>query len=123
MGIHEGLPMTRPTRLEPLADLPDPRINRTKKHRLDDIHMIPLIGVRGGAATFDCIREFARYREAWFRTFLALPNRIPNHNTIYRVLCSVYPQVLAQSFGQWLCSFVRRRMALPTTIHSHPAER
>ncbi len=75
--IHGGFPITRRTLLELLADLPDPRINRTRKHRLDDILMIALIGIIGGATTFESIREFALCREAWLRTLLALPNGNP----------------------------------------------
>lgn len=93
------------TLLEQLANLPDPRINRTKKHRLDDILMIALIGIIGGATTFESIREFARCREAWLRTFLALPNGIPSHDTIYRVLCALDPKVFAASFGRWIAEW------------------
>jgi predicted transposase YbfD/YdcC len=97
--------MARRTLLEQLADLPDPRIDRTKKHRLDDILMIALIGLIGGATSFETIHEFARCREAWLRTFLTLPNGIPSHDTIYRVFCVLDANVFAASFGRWVAAW------------------
>jgi len=76
--------MARQSLLNHLATFPDPRIDRTKKHRLDDILLITLIGLIGGATTFDTIHEFARCRKSWLQTFLKLPNGIPSHDTIYR---------------------------------------
>lgn len=88
--------------LEHLASLPDPRVDRTRKHRLDDILMIALTGLIGGATSFDTIHEFAKCREAWFKTFLQLPNGIPSHDTIYRVFCALDAKVFAECFGRWM---------------------
>ncbi len=97
--------MARQSLLEHLASIPDPRIERTKKHRLDDILMIALIGIIGGATSFETIHAFAQCREAWLRTFLQLPNGIPSHDTIYRVFCALDSKVFAQSFGQWVAEW------------------
>lgn len=97
--------MARQSLLDHLATLDDPRIDRTKKHRLDDILMIALIGLIGGASTFETIHAFAKCREAWLRTFLKLPNGIPSHDTIYRVFCALDARVFAECFGRWIAEW------------------
>ena len=61
------------------AELPDPRVNRTKKHRLDDILAITLCAVICGADSFEEIERFGDARQDWLKTFLRLPHGIPSH--------------------------------------------
>jgi len=84
------------------AGLPDPRVNRTKKHRLDDILGITLCAVICGADSFEEIERFGDARHDWLRTFLALPNGIPSHDTFNRVLAALDPGAFAGCFGRWM---------------------
>lgn len=93
--------MARPL-VEHFADLKDPRVNRTKKHRLDDILVIALSALVCGATTFEDIEEFAESREDWFQAFLPLPHGIPSHDTVYRVFCALDATVFARCFGGWM---------------------
>ena len=94
--------MARRSLIEHFADLTDPRIDRTKKHRLDDILVIALCGILCGATSFEGIHTFAKCRKDWLKTFLALPNGIPSHDTIYRVFCMLDAKVFAACFGRWM---------------------
>ena len=47
------------------ADLPDPRVDRTRWHRLDDILVIALCAVVCGADSFEEIERFGEAREDW----------------------------------------------------------
>lgn len=105
MGILGGFLLARQSLLAYLSTISDPRINRTKKHRLDDILMITLIGVIGGATSPQTIHAYAKCREAWLLTFLQLPNGIPSHDTIYRVLCALNPKTFVTCFGQWVAEW------------------
>jgi hypothetical protein len=71
------------------AELPDPRVNRTRKHRLDDILAVTLCAVICGADSFEEIERFGQAREEWLRRFLALPHGIPSHDTFNRVLAAL----------------------------------
>lgn len=84
------------------ADLPDPRIDRTKKHRLDDILVIALCAVVCGADSFEEIERFGQAREGWLRRFLALPHGIPSHDTFNRVLAALDRGKFAACFGEWM---------------------
>lgn len=61
--------------------LPDPRIERQKKHKLEDILTITLCAVICGADVWNDIKDFGEAKERWFRTFLELPHGIPSHDT------------------------------------------
>ncbi len=54
--------------------IPDPRVERTKKHKLLDIIAIAICGVISGADNWVEIEEFGQIREGWLRKFLELPN-------------------------------------------------
>jgi len=93
--------MARPL-VEHFADLKDPRVNRTKKHRLDDIPVIALSALLSGATTFEDIEEFAESRQDWFHTVLPLPHGIPSHDTVYRVFRALDARVFARGFAGWM---------------------
>ena len=60
------------------ADLPDPRVARTRQHRLLDILTMALCAVRCGAEDFVGMVTFAEAKADWLRTFLLLPGGIPS---------------------------------------------
>jgi predicted transposase YbfD/YdcC len=84
------------------AELPDPRVNRTRKHRLDDILGITLCAVICGADSFEEIERFGEARQEWLKGFLALPNGIPSHDTFNRVLAALDRDKFAECFGRWM---------------------
>ena len=73
------------------AVVPDPRVERTKKHKLQDILVIAVCAVICGAEHWTHIEAFGKIHEAWFRTFLDLPNGIPSHDTLGRVFAALDP--------------------------------
>ena len=93
----------RPCNLqEHFATVPDPRIERTKRHLLVDILFITLAGVLAGAEDCVSIAQFARLKQDWFSKWLALPNGIPSHDTFNRVLARLDPDALNRCFLSWI---------------------
>lgn len=86
------------------ANLEDPRIDRTKRHKLVDILVIAICAVICGADNWEEVELFGQSKEAWFRTFLELPNGIPSHDTFWRVFAKLDPQQFQQSFVSWITS-------------------
>ena len=74
------------------ADLEDPRVDRTKLHKLIDILVIAICAVIAGADNWEDIEEFGKVREAWFKTILELSNGIPSHDTFNRVFARLDPE-------------------------------
>ena len=98
------------------ADLPDPRVNRTKKHRLDDILGITLCAVICGADSFEEIERFGDARERWLRRYFALPNGIPSHDTFNRVLAALDRKKFAECFGKWMAELCAATGLRPIAI-------
>src|SRR5713226_9398476 len=84
------------------AQVEDPRIERTKQHRLRDIIIIAICGVICGADGWVGIEEFGKAKEAWLTDLLKLPNGIPSHDTFGRVFALIDPKQFEASFLQWV---------------------
>ncbi len=84
------------------AQVEDPRMERTKLHRLRDIIILAICGVICGAEGWVEIEEFAKAKEAFFTELLDLPNGIPSHDTFGRVFARIDPKQFEASFVQWV---------------------
>jgi hypothetical protein len=80
----------------------DPRVERTKRHRLRDIIILAICGVLCGADGWVEIEEFGKAKEAFFAELLDLPNGIPSHDTFGRVFALIDPKQFEVSFMQWV---------------------
>lgn len=92
------------------ASLPDPRMDRTRKHNLLDIMTISMFAVLCGADSFTEIEAYGQSKEQWLRGFLVLPNGIPSHDTFGRVFSLLDPQ----RFGACLLDWVQQSIGLVT---------
>lgn len=84
------------------AELPDPRVNRRKRHLLPDILTIALCAVLCGADDFVEIELFGRLKKDWFKERLTLPNGIPSHDTFTRVFAQLDPAAFREGFLSWV---------------------
>lgn len=84
------------------AALKDPRVERRKRHKLFDIITIALCACICGADSWVEVALFGRSKEQWFRSFLALPNGIPSHDTFGRVFALLDPVQFQGSFATWI---------------------
>lgn len=83
-------------------DVQDPRMDRTKDHKLEDILMIALVAILGGAEAWTQVELFGKSKRAWFERFLELPHGIPSHDTFGRVFARIDPDQLGQCFTRWV---------------------
>lgn len=90
--------------VEFFADLPDPRLNRRKRHELTDIFVVTLCAVLTGAEGWTEVEQFGKVRIDWLRTFLKLENGIPSHDTFGRVFRLIDPEEFGRRFLDWIQS-------------------
>lgn len=83
-------------------DIPDPRMVGKISHKLHDILVITVCAVLCGLEHWTQIADYGKAHEAWFRTFLDLPNGIPSHDTFGKVLAALDPIAFEQRIQQWL---------------------
>jgi predicted transposase YbfD/YdcC len=88
--------------LEHFAVLPDPRLERRRRHKLSDILVIAVCAVLCGAESFPAIEDFGHEREEWLKHFLELPEGIPSHDTFNRVLRLLEPVQFQACFLSWM---------------------
>jgi predicted transposase YbfD/YdcC len=91
-----------PTIENHFGDLTDPRIDRTKLHKLLDILVIAICAVIAGADNWEDVAAFGQAKIEWFKTFLELPNGIPSHDTFNRVFARLDPQQFQDGFLRWI---------------------
>lgn len=84
-----------------LSGIKDPRIERCKKHLLEDIIILTVIAVLCGAEGWETIEEFGKSRKDFLKTILRLPNGIPSHDTLERLFKRLDSNAFEKCFIEW----------------------
>jgi len=84
-----------------LQGIEDPRVDRTREHKLIDILVIGICCVICGGEGFSDMETFGKAQYEWLRRFLELPNGIPSHDTFNRVFSAIKPEAFLECFAQW----------------------
>ena len=93
--------------LKYLAELTDPRVERTREHLLEEILLITIAAVLSGADSWNEIEDYGHAKQAWLRSFLTLPSGIPSPDTFNRVFSLLDPDELERCFMQWVRSIAK----------------
>ncbi len=94
----------RKSLIQHLELIEDPRMNRTKKHKLVDVILIAICAVIAGADGWQDIEFWAKEKKDWLNLFLELPNGIPSHDTIEDVFARISPKQFSHAFMDWISS-------------------
>lgn len=82
--------------------LKDFRQEKKVKHKLIDIVTIIVCAVASGAETFSDIALYADCMEEWLKSILELPNGVPSHDTIERIMRWLDPAEFRKCFLSWV---------------------
>ncbi len=97
-----------PTLDQHFRDLTDPRVERTRLHKLVDILVIAICAVIAGADNWEDVAAFGEAKRDWFQTFLDLSNGIPSHDTFTRVFARLNPEQFQTGFLRWMTAVCER---------------
>ena len=92
----------KPSLLERIQTLPDPRQQEKCRHNFGEIIFISICGILCGADDWNSIQLFAEHKSDWFRKYLTLPNGIPSHDTFNRVFSLLDPENFRGMFTCWV---------------------
>lgn len=88
--------------LDYFGALEDPRVERTKRHRLLDIIVIAICGAICGADDWVAIEQFGESKRAWLERFLPLEHGIPSHDTFGRLFSRLDAEQFQACFRAWV---------------------
>ena len=87
--------------LDYFSDVTDPRVERTKLHKLEDILAIAICATICGADGWTEMAFFGECKQKWLKTFLELTNGIPSDDTFRRVISMLRPEEFEACFQRW----------------------
>lgn len=94
------------TEVESIRDyfksLEDPRSTINRKHLLGDLIVISICAVIAGADGPKAIGVWALSNQTWLLQHLELPNGVPSHDTIGRLLALLKPEAFQRCFQKWI---------------------
>src|SRR5512147_1849729 len=99
--------------LDHFADLPDPRREQGRVHRLDEIVFVATCAVLCGAESWEQIADYAHSKIDWLTTFLTLPGGVPSHDTFGRVFGLLDPLAFQRCSYTWMTMLMRRQGVTP----------
>src|SRR3954467_11224679 len=99
--------------LDHFTDLPDPRREQGRIHRLDEIVFIATCAVFCGADTWVQIADYGHSKRDWLQTFLTLPRDIPPPHPFRRVFCLLGPVAFQKGFSAWITALMARNGLTP----------
>jgi predicted transposase YbfD/YdcC len=86
------------------SEMKDPRVNRTKRHLLNDILFIAVAAVLSGAESWNDIADYGKSKIEWLSSILELPEGIPSHDTFNRVFAAIDADEFEKIFIKWIKS-------------------
>src|SRR5258706_11662819 len=91
----------KPSLIECLHVLPDPRVIGRCDQKLVDLLVIALCTLLCGGESFPDMRRFALAKWDWLKGFLELPAGVPSHDTFNRLFQALDPKRFLEVFAAW----------------------
>jgi len=87
---------------EHFGSLRDPRLERTRLHKLPDILVIAICAIICRADNWEEVEAYGNAKKAWLETFLDLEHGIPAHDTFNRVFARLDAEQFEVCFMNWV---------------------
>ncbi len=95
-----------PSLFEHFQDLEDPRWDRYKLHKFNDLLFITICATICGADGWQDLEQYAHAKEDWLRRYLELPGGLPSDDTFRRVISRIDPEAFEACFRRWIAAVV-----------------
>ena len=88
--------------VEYFSEIKDPRIDRSKLYKLEDILVMAVCALLCGCDNFVEIADFCESRREWFKELFGLEHGVPSHDTFGDVFAAISPKQFEACFLQWV---------------------
>ena len=85
-----------------ITQIEDKRQASKIKHKLSDIVVITLFAMLANVEYWEEIEEFGKLYLKALKRYLELPNGVPSHDTIQRVMATINPEVTEVLLTKWM---------------------
>lgn len=93
--------------LSHFRNLKDPRVERTRDHKLIELMASAIFAVMSGASGWQAMEDYGKSKQQWLEQFLELAKGIPSDDTFRRVLERLDPEQFQQGFQSWVSSLAK----------------
>lgn len=83
-------------------ELEDPRSEVNRRHPLESVVVIAIMGILAGASGPTGIATWAKLNAEFVNSLLPLPHGIPGKDVFRRVLCALKPDAFQECFTNWI---------------------
>ena len=90
------------------TDIPDPRIDRTKRHPLTSILFIAVCSAMAGIDEWVGMEDYCDANLEFFSQYVELPEGAPSHDTIGRVMSKINPDSFQAAFIEFTKALAAR---------------
>lgn len=84
-----------------ISQIGDTRCQGKIKHKLTDIVILTLLAMLANVEYWTQVEDFGNYYERILKKYLELPNGIPSHDTIQRVISTISPEAMQGVVNRW----------------------
>ena len=95
-----------PSLFEHFQDLEDPRWDRYKLHKFNDLLFITICATICGADGWQDLEQYALAKQDWLKRYLELPGGLPSDDTFRRVISRIDPEAFEACFRRWIAAVV-----------------
>ncbi len=89
-------------------DMKDPRLERRRIHKMEDLIFISIACVLCGGESWYDMELYCELKYDWLKTILELPGGIPSHDTFNRFFSALNPKEFEACFIKWTNSIMER---------------
>ena len=95
--------------IELIENIPDPRVERCRKHPLVSIFFIVFVTGLCGANNWVEVESMGEALQDWIQKFVPIPCGIPSHDTFGRVFSLICPKAFNKLLEEWV-GFIRKHI-------------
>ena len=91
--------------LDFFCEIPDHRVNRCKRHAVEEILLVAFCGIIAGCDSWDDLELFGQTKLDYLRDYFPFKHGAPSDDTLRRFFRTLEPAVFERCFIDWVQSF------------------